>query len=90
MVLAARGQRRAMERIDLRAVLGHEGQVKMSGFFFGLEQAQGGFVVRAQFDTVRPLLNDGQADGFEGFEEERFARSIIADAEYHVVEHEVS
>ncbi len=40
IVFAARLQSRAIESVDLLAVLGHERQVKMRRLLLGLEQAQ--------------------------------------------------
>jgi hypothetical protein len=39
---------------------------------------------------VLPLQDNTYAERFERLEEKRFARSIVADSEYDVVEHEFS
>src|SRR6185312_15398707 len=90
MVGAARFQRRAMEGVDLLAVLGHERQVEMRRLLRGLEQAQRNLAVRAELDAERPLRNHGHADRCQCLEEKRLARGVVADAEYDMVEHEGS
>ena len=45
----------------------------------------------AKLDTVRRLPpGNSYAERFECLEEERFARGIVADSEFHVVKHEFS
>jgi hypothetical protein len=76
-----------MERVDLLAIPGHERQVEMGRLLIGLEDAQGSLAVRAQLDTGRSLRKHRHPDRFECLEEEGFARCIVADSEYNVVEH---
>jgi hypothetical protein len=81
-----------MERFDLPASLGHERQVKMRRLLVGLVEAQGSLALGGELDTVRrrPLRDDSDPERFEGPEEECLARRIVADAEFHMVEHEFS
>jgi hypothetical protein len=90
IVLATRGESRAMERVDLLAILGHERQVKMRGLLVALIEAQRHLTVGlAELDAVRrPLRGHGYSERFECLEEERFALCVIADAELDVIEHE--
>jgi hypothetical protein len=75
----------------LLAILGRERQMKMRRLLLGLEQAQRSLALRGtKLDTERPLQDNSYAERFERIEEERFARCIIADADYDVVEHELS
>src|SRR3546814_2665379 len=60
----------------------------MRRLLLGLEQAQRRFAIWAELDTQRPLQDDSYAERLECFEEERFARCIVADSEYDVVKHE--
>ncbi|AOK56296.1 hypothetical protein WT15_30570 [Burkholderia stagnalis] len=92
IVPGARRQRRAMECVDLPAIVGHEREVKMRRLLVGLEQAQGRLALRAKLDAVRrrPLRRHLYAERLECREEERLARRIVADAEFHVVEHRCS
>lgn len=92
VVCAARLQRRAMEGINLLAPLGHKCQVKVRRFLIGLEQAQRCLALRAEFNAIRrhPFRRHRHAQWFECLEKERFARGIIADAEFDVVKHGLS
>ena len=91
VVFATRLQSRAMESFDLLAILGRERQMKMRRLLLGLEHAQRCLALRGtKLDTERPLQDNDYAERFERAEEERFARCIIADADYDVVEHELS
>ena len=45
------------------------------------------YPLAAKLDTERPLQDNSYAERFECLEEERFARCIVADAEYDVVKH---
>ena len=53
IVVATRLQSRAIKRVDLLAILSHEGDVKMRWLFDGLEQTQRSLSLGAQFDTLR-------------------------------------
>src|SRR6185369_17543422 len=90
IVLAARRQRRAMERFDLPAIPGPERQVKMRRLLLGWADAQRRFPVRTELDTERPFQDDSYADRVQRLEEERLARCIVGDSEYDVVKHELS
>src|SRR6516165_8038176 len=92
VVFATRLQRRAIEGLDLLAILGRERQVKMRRLLLGLVQAQRSLPLWAKLDTVRrrALRDDSYAERFECLEEERFARCIVADSEFDVVKHEFS
>jgi hypothetical protein len=89
IVLATRLQGRAIKGIDLPAIRGRERQVKRRWLFLGLEQAQGNLVVSAELDAVRrhALSDDNHAQRLESLEEERPARSKVADSEFDVVKH---
>src|SRR5205085_10942319 len=87
VVLAAGLQSRAMESVDLPAILGHEREVKMRRLLVGLEDAQRRLPIRAELDAERPFLDDGDAERLERLEEERLHRCTVARSEYDVVEH---
>ena len=78
-----------MEGLDLPAIRCGERQVKMRRPLFGLEaNAQRSDAVRpAKFDAERPFRDDSYAKRFECLDKERFARCVVADSEYDVVEH---
>ena len=92
IVLATRRECRAIERVDLLAILGRKRQVKMSRLLLGLVQAQRNLAFGlTQLNTGWwPLRHHGDAERFECLEEERFARCIVADSECDVVKHEFS
>src|ERR1700712_4475879 len=64
----------------------------MRGLLRGLEQAQGSDTLAAELDAVRrrALPQECHPERFERPEEERLAGGEIADAEFDVVEHEIS
>src|SRR5262249_49768568 len=92
IVFATRLYSRAIESFYLLAILGSERQVKMRRLLLGLVKAQRSLTLWAKLDTVRrrPLLNNNYAERFERLEKERFARCIVADAEFDVVKHKFS
>ena len=92
IVFAASGQRRAIKRVDLLAILSDEGDVKMGWLFDGLKQTQRSRSLGVQFDTVRrrPFRTRSQAKRFERFQKKRFARCVVADTEFDVIEHDFS
>src|SRR4029079_7128831 len=92
IVFATCLQRRAIEGIDLMAILGRERQVQMRRLLLRLEQAQRSLALCAKLDTVRrrPLRDNRYAERFECLEEERLARCIVADSEFDVIKHELS
>jgi len=89
VVPAARFQGRAMESLDLPAILGNERQVKVRRLFLGSADAQRGLATRvAELDAERPLMDDRHAQRLERLEEERLARLIVGGPEYDVVKHD--
>jgi len=77
----------------LPAIPGDERQVKTRRSLLGLVQAQRFLaVLLAKLGTVRrrPLRDNTYAERFERLQEKRFARCIVADAEFDVVEHQFS
>src|SRR5579863_4227400 len=59
IVVGTRLQSRAIESLDLLAILGHERQVKMRRLLFGLIQTQRNLPLwLAKLDTVRRPLSD--------------------------------
>src|SRR5882672_2134358 len=92
IVLATRLQSRAIEGVDLPATLGRERQVKMRRLLLGLVEAQRSYTLSAKLGTVcrRPLRDNSYAERLERLEEECFARRIVTDSEFDVVEHSFS
>ncbi|OJA49380.1 hypothetical protein BGV66_07350 [Burkholderia ubonensis] len=63
--------------------------IGVRGLLVDLVQVQGIFARWVKLDTVRrrPLRGNRYAERFECLEEERFARFIVADSEFDLVEH---
>ncbi len=92
IIVTSRLQSRAVESFHLLTILSGERKVKVRRFLLGFVQAQRGLALWAKLDTVcrRPLRDNGYSERFECFEEERFARRIVADSEFDVVKHQFS
>src|SRR6185437_11246417 len=87
VVHAARFQRCAMECLDLATVFGPERQVQVRGLLVSRKETQRSLAIRAELDSERSFRYHLHADRFERLQEECFARGVVADSEYNVVEH---
>jgi hypothetical protein len=76
--------------LDLLTTFGDKRQMEMSRLFAGSSDAQGRLAVCAEFDSRCAFRDYGHANGRECLEKKRSARSVVADSEYDMVEHEFS